>query len=174
MMRWYAVLTTPGRENKVRRDILQRLESLSKSRFVQEIVIPTQEVREHKGDEHVVKEQRILPGYLLLKGELREVQSHVKEVRGVRGFVGNDDHPAPMPQSEIDHILGRAGKADKTQVATAFQIGQTVKITDGPLADFTGEVSEVDERSGKITVLVQIFGRVTPTELDWRQVRKES
>lgn len=173
-MLWYALLTTPGHENKVKTDIMQRLANAGRSSHVREIAVPTQQVTEVRDGKKVVKEQRILPGYLLVQCALPLVHSDLKATKGVRGFAGPGGEPSALMQIEVDRMLGRGAKgAVAKKSAPAFEVGETVRITEGPLADFSGEISEVDNKADKLTVLVPIFGRTTPAEVSFAHVRKD-
>lgn len=174
-MKWYALQTNAGHENKVRTDLLQHLSNQGKSRHVKDIIAPTERITEVRDGQKVTREARLMPGYLLMLADLPLVYSIVKSTRGVRAFVGPGGEPSPLTQEEADRMLGRATAATTVkETAVQFAAGDVVRITAGPLADFTGEVSEVDPRSQKLTVLVAIFGRTTPAEVDWSQVRKDS
>jgi len=173
MMKWYTLLTTAGHENKVRTDLMQRLQNAGKDRYVREMVVPTRQVTEIKDGKKVVKEQRFMPGYLLVNIELPMVHGDILSTRGVRGFLGSQE-PVAMMQVEVDRLLGRGQNNGRTAAdAPSFKVGETVKIISGPLSDFTGEISEVDEKAAKLTVMVPIFGRPTPTEVEWSHVRKD-
>jgi transcriptional antiterminator NusG len=173
-LQWFILKTNNGHENKVRGNLIQKLDSSKKRQFVPQIVIPTEQVIEIKDGQKVPKEVRKYPGYLLVQARLPMVYSELKDTKGVRGFVGAGDEPAPLSAEEVAKMIGHAGRAPERSKAPAFKVGDTVRITSGPLVDFTGEISQVDTNSAKLTLLVPIFGRPTATEVEWSQVRKDS
>jgi transcriptional antiterminator NusG len=159
---------------------------------IRRIVIPTETVTEMKDNKKVDKEVRTMPGYLLVNMEVNEDSwGVVKGTPGVTGFVGNQTDPVPLAQSEVDRLLANAnvqasstqgagsgnqgGASPKSQpVVAQFSIGETVKVVSGPLSDFSGEIAEINEDAHKLKVLVSIFGRETPVEVGYDQVKKVS
>lgn len=191
MFSWYAINTYSGHENKVKQNLEHRIISMNQRQAIRRIVIPTETVTEIKDNKKVDKEVRTMPGYLLVNMEVNEDSwGVVKGTPGVTGFVGNQTDPVPLAQSEVDRLLANAnvaasstagggqssgGAASKTQpVVAQFSIGETVKVVSGPLSDFSGEIAEINEDAHKLKVLVSIFGRETPVEVGYDQVKKVS
>src|SRR5947209_26958 len=170
MFRWYAVNTYSGHENKVKQNLEHRVVSLGQQRNVRQIVIPTEQVSEMKDGQKVQIERRTMPGYVLVNMELNEDSwGLVKGTPGVTGFVGSK--PVPLSQTEIDRLLNRE-TAERPRTRAQFSIGESVKVISGPLSDFSGEISEINEDASKLKVLVSIFGRETPVEVGFDQVKK--
>jgi transcriptional antiterminator NusG len=192
MFSWYAINTYSGHENKVKQNLEHRVISMNQKTAIRRIVIPTETVTEMKDNQKVEKEVRTMPGYLLVNMELNEDSwGVVKGTPGVTGFVGSQTDPVPLAQSEVDRLLanadvqvsvgagaggGAGGGAASRQApaAAAFSIGETVKVVSGPLSDFSGEIAEINEDAHKLKVLVSIFGRETPVEVGYDQVKKVS
>jgi transcriptional antiterminator NusG len=172
MFRWYAVNTYSGHENKVKQNLEHRVVSLGQQRSVRHIVIPTEQVSEMKDGQKVQTERRTMPGYVLVNMDLNEDSwSLVKNTPGVTGFVGPQQKPVPLSQGEIDRLLNRE-TAERPRTRAQFSIGESVKVVSGPLSDFSGEISEINEDAAKLKVLVSIFGRETPVEVGFDQVKK--
>ncbi|MDO5044730.1 MAG: transcription termination/antitermination protein NusG [Coriobacteriia bacterium] len=171
--RWYVLHTYSGYENKVKTDILHRIESMGLEDQIFDIQIPMEEVTEIKeGGRRVTSEKKVLPGYVLIRMELDDrAWSAVRNTPGVTGFVGAEGKPVPLARDEYNKIMRRSSKGEiPKRTSTDLQVGETVKVTAGPLADFDGIISEVDVQSGKVKVMVSIFGRETPVELSFEQV----
>lgn len=142
--------------------------------MVRQIVIPTEQVVETKDGQKVTSERRVLPGYVLVQMEMTDDSwSLVKNTPGVTGFVGAANTPAPLSREEIDHLL-RVPTEQKVRSRADFEVGETVKVIAGPLSDFSGEIAEISPEQGRLKVLVSIFGRETPAELSFDQVKKLS
>ena len=172
MFRWYAVNTYSGHENKVRHNLQHRVESLGQQRRVRQIVIPTEQVSELKDGQKIQVERRTMPGYVLVNMDLNEDSWQlVKGTPGVTGFVGASNEPIPLTQAEVDRLLHRE-VAVRAPSRAQFAIGESVKVISGPLSDFSGEISEINEDAAKLKVLVSIFGRETPVEVGYDQVKK--
>ena len=172
MFRWYAVNTYSGHENKVKHNLEHRVISLGQQRNVRQVVIPTEQVSEMKDGQKVQVERRTMPGYVLVNMDLNEDSwSLVKDTPGVTGFVGAQQRPVPLSQAEIDRLLNREA-AERPRTRAQFQIGESVKVTSGPLSDFSGEISEINDDAARLKVLVSIFGRETPVEVGFDQVKK--
>jgi transcription termination/antitermination protein NusG len=172
MFRWYAVNTYSGHENKVKQNLEHRVVSLGQERNVRQIVIPTEQVSEMKDGQKVQTERRTMPGYVLVNMDLNEDSwTLVKGTPGVTGFVGAQQKPVPLSQGEIDRLLNRE-TAERPRTRAQFSIGESVKVVSGPLSDFSGEISEINEDAAKLKVLVSIFGRETPVEVGFDQVKK--
>ncbi len=176
MFRWYVVNTYSGHENKVKQNIEHRVTSLGQKRHLRQIHVPTETVVEIKDGEKKDKEKRTMPGYVLVNMELNEESwSLVKNTPGVTGFVGASNEPVPLTQPEVDRLLnpkGGPGAATKIPTKAQFNIGESVKVVSGPLSDFSGEISEINQDAAKLKVLVSIFGRETPVEVGFDQVKK--
>ena len=173
MFRWYAVNTYSGHENKVKQNLQHRVQSLGQERSVRQIVIPTEQISEIKDGQKVQTERRTMPGYVLVNMDLNEGSwSVVKGTPGVTGFVGASNKPVPLSQVEIDRLLNRDTATAPVRARAQYSIGETVKVVSGPLSDFSGEISEINEDAAKLKVLVSIFGRETPVEVGFDQVKK--
>ena len=180
--RWFVVHTYAGYENKVRTNLGSRIQSMNMEDRIYEVVIPMEDVIEFKGGKKVVVQKKVFPGYLLVRCELDDDSWHVvRDTPGVTGFVGLGTKPTPLSRREVEDILqvkaevagatGGSG-AKKTRPALAFEEGETVRVKEGPFADFSGQIAEINEDQLKLKVLVNIFGRETPVELEFSQVAK--
>jgi transcriptional antiterminator NusG len=173
MFRWYVVNTYSGHENKVKHNLEHRVVSLHQQRAVRQIVVPTESVSEMKDNQKVTVEKRTMPGYVLVQMDLNEDSwSLVKGTPGVTGFVGASNEPVPLTQAEVDRLLHTEPIEERRRSRAQFSIGEAVKVVSGPLSDFSGEISEVNEDAQKLKVLVSIFGRETPVEVGFDQVKK--
>jgi transcription termination/antitermination protein NusG len=173
MFRWYVVNTYSGHENKVKQNLEHRVVSLGQQRAVRNVVVPTESVSEMKDNQKVTVEKRTMPGYVLVNMELNEDSwGVVKGTPGVTGFVGASQEPVPLTQVEVDRLLHKTDVATAPRTRAQFQIGESVKVVSGPLSDFSGEISEINEDASKLKVLVSIFGRETPVEVGFDQVKK--
>ena len=172
MYRWYVVNTYSGHENKVKQNLEHRVVSLNQKRAVRQVVVPTETVTEMKDNQKVPVEKRTMPGYVLVNMELTDDSWQlVKGTPGVTGFVGASNEPVPLTQPEVDRLLHRE-VAQKVATKAQFSIGESVKVVSGPLSDFSGEISEINQDAAKLKVLVSIFGRETPVEVGYDQVKK--
>ena len=172
MYRWYVVNTYSGHENKVKQNLEHRVVSLNQKRAVRQVVVPTETVSEMKDNQKVSVEKRTMPGYVLVNMELNDDSWQlVKGTPGVTGFVGASNEPVPLTQPEVDRLLHRE-VAQKVATKAQFSIGESVKVISGPLSDFSGEISEINQDAAKLKVLVSIFGRETPVEVGFDQVKK--
>ena len=174
--KWYVLHTYSGYENKVRQNLLQRIETMGLEDKVFKIEIPTETVTEIKeGGRRIEAEKKVLPGYVLVRMELdNDSWAAVRNTPGVTGFAGSQGKPEALTRDEYNKIMGvgkvRPGVPKKT--STSIEIGQTVKVVSGPFIDFDGTVAEVMPEAGKVRVMVSIFGRETPVELSFDQVAK--
>lgn len=170
--RWFVVHTYSGHENKVANTLKQRVESMNLTNEVLEILVPTQnKIKISRGEKQAVAE-KIFPGYLLVKMILTDnAWLTVRTTSGVTGFVGIGNKPTPVSKKEIETIL-KFMEMEAPKYKAAFSVGEAVKIIEGPFSDFLGTVNHIDEEKGKVRVLVSIFGRETPVELDLLQVKK--
>ena len=172
MFKWYVVNTYSGHENKVKQNLEHRVVSLNQKRNVRQVVVPTESVSEMKDNQKVTVEKRTMPGYVLVNMDLNEDSwGLVKNTPGVTGFVGASNEPVPLTQAEVDRLLHKE-VAVRERTRAQFQIGESVKVISGPLSDFSGEISEINEDAAKLKVLVSIFGRETPVEVGYDQVKK--
>jgi len=172
MFRWYAVNTYSGHENKVKHNLEHRVVSLNQKRNVRQVVIPTEVVSEMKDGQKVQSEKRTMPGYVLVNMEMNDdTWTLVKNTPGVTGFVGSRDKPLPLSKPEVDRLMHRE-TAERPRTRAQFSIGESVKVISGPLSDFSGEIAEINEDAAKLKVLVSIFGRETPVEVGYDQVKK--
>lgn len=169
---WYAIHTYAGYENAVARNLKQRIESLNMEDKIFAVIVPTEKKIKVKGGKRVEEEEKIYPGYILVDMAVTDDSWYVvRNTPRVTGFVGSGVHPVPLNQKEIDTLFARM---DSTTVKHNIDlvIDDAVKIGDGPFKDLEGKVSEVDLERGKVKVLVSMFGRETPVELDFLQVKK--
>ena len=172
MYRWYVVNTKSGHEKKVKQNLEHRIVSLGQARAVRQIVVPTETVSEMKENQKVSVEKRTMPGYVLVNMELNDDSwTLVKGTPGVTGFVGASNEPVPLTQAEVDRLLHRE-TAERPRTKAQFSIGESVKVVSGPLSDFSGEIAEINQDAAKLKVLVSIFGRETPVEVGFDQVKK--
>ena len=174
MFRWYVINTYSGHENKVKTNLEHRIESMNQRSRFRRVVVPTEQVIETKDGQKVQAEKRTLPGYVLVNMDMTdEAWTVVKNTPGVTGFVGAGAKPVPLAQSEVDRIL-HTGRADgeRPRAQVEYQLGESVKVTSGPLSDFDGEVVDVNADQQKLKVLVDIFERQVPVELTFDQVKK--
>ncbi len=168
--KWYVVHTYSGHENKVAVTLKQRVEAAGFTDRIFKIFIPHQEkIVISEGKKRSVDE-RLLPGYVIVQMVMNDDTWHiVRSTRGVTGFVGTGSNPTPLPESEVKALM-KFTKMETPKFEAKFNVGDSVKITDGPFAEFLGKVDEVNEEQGKVRVLVSVFGRETPVELDFMQV----
>lgn len=170
--KWYVLHTYAGHENKVAETLQQRIETMGLEELIFEFLIPTQEkIRVRRGQRETVKE-KIFPGYMLVRMKLTdESWLATRTTQGVTGFVGVGNKPTPLPKHEVEAIQKFMSQGAPSYKAD-FTVGEAVKIVDGPFNEFIGSVDNIDPEKGKVTVLVSIFGRETPVELDFLQVSK--
>ena len=172
MFRWYVINTYSGHENKVKNNLEHRVETMGARQRVRQVTVPTEQVSEIKDGQRVSVEKRTMPGYVLVNMDLNEDSWQVvKGTPGVTGFVGASNEPIPLTQAEVDRLLHRE-VAVRAPSRAQFAIGESVKVISGPLSDFSGEISEINEDAAKLKVLVSIFGRETPVEVGYDQVKK--
>jgi len=169
---WYVVHSYSGYENKVKKNLEHRIESLEMQDKIFDVVVPTEEEIELKDGQRRTVERRIFPGYILVDMLMDEDSWYVvRNTPGVTGFVGSIRKPTPLRQRDVDRILKRM-RAETPRVKVTFRHGQKVRIADGPFEDFVGAVDEIYPDKGKVRILVSFFGRETPVELDFLQVEK--
>ncbi len=172
--KWYVLHTYSGYENKVKTNLETRIETMGLENNVFDIKIPTETVTEIKdGGKRVDSVKKIFPGYVLVRMELDDRSwAAVRNTPGVTGFVGSDGQPAPLTREEYNKIMKRSSREAPKKTSSNIEVGQSVKVISGPLADFDGIVSEVSPEAGKVKVMVSIFGRETPVELSFDQVSR--
>jgi transcriptional antiterminator NusG len=172
MFRWYVINTYSGHENKVKHNIEHRVSTMEQQSNIRQVVVPTEQISEMKNGQKIQTERRTMPGYVLVNMEMTDdAWGLVKNTPGVTGFVGSRNKPIPLSQPEVDRLLHRE-TAERPRARAQFTIGETVKVIAGPLSDFSGEIAEINEDAAKLKVLVSIFGRETPVEVGYDQVKK--
>jgi transcriptional antiterminator NusG len=172
--RWYVLHVYSGFENKVKETIIDKAAKKGLSERVADIMVPTEEVVEMKRGQKVNAERKFFPGYVLAKLDMSDDVWHmIKDTPKVTGFLGAANKPAPITEKEAARLLNQIQEGvERPRQAVQFDIGEEVKVADGPFASFTGVVEEVDEEKGRLKVSVSIFGRATPVELEYGQVEK--
>ena len=174
--KWYIVHAYSNFEKKVAAAILERARTEGLDGFIEDLEVPTEEVVEVVRNKKRTREKTYFPGYVLMKADLNDAVYHlVKDTPKVTGFLGADGgkKPLPVPQREVDRILGTAEEAaERPRPTVQFEIGEQVRVNDGPFQSFEGAVEEVDEENARLKVMVSIFGRETPVELEYDQVDK--
>jgi transcription termination/antitermination protein NusG len=175
---WYVLHSYAGYENKVKTNLESRIASMNMEERIFEVIIPMEEVIEFKNGKKVVVQKKVFPGYLLARLDLNDDSWYVvRNTPGVTGFVGSGAKPTPLSRREVENILQVKVDADgtparKTRPRLEYEVGESVRVKEGPFADFTGTIDDINEIQLKLKVLVNIFGRETPVELDFAQVAK--
>ena len=169
---WYVVHTYSGHEYKVTKALKQRVKTMGLSDKVFEVIIPLKDKFAIRKGKKIKKQEKVFPGYILVKMTMSDnAWLVVRTTPGVTGFVGASKKPQPISEKEVENILATITEG-KAEYKAKFSVGEAVKITDGPFSEFLGTVEEVDKQRGKLKVLVSIFGRETPVEVDFLQVSK--
>lgn len=176
---WYVIHTYSGYENKVKANLEHRIETMDARGLILQVVIPTEDEIEIRDGQRRTVSKKIFPGYVLVQMiELKEGDEAsnkawyvVRNTPGVTGFVGSGARPVPLDDTEVKQIL-RQMRVEEPRVKVGFQVGQSVRIIDGPFIDFAGQVNEINLEKGKVKVLVSFFGRETPVELDFLEVER--
>ncbi len=169
---WYVVHSYSGYENKVKKNLEHRIESMGMQDCIFQVVVPTEEEVELRDGQRRTTQRRVFPGYILVQMIMTDDSWYVvRNTPGVTGFVGSGTRPTPLSQEEVDKILQRM-ESQAPKIKVSFKTGQKVRIVDGPFVDFMGTVDEINMEKGKVWVLVSFFGRETPVELDFLQVEK--
>lgn len=173
-MRWYIVHAYSNFERKVAESIKERAESAGLGDQFEEVLVPMEEVVEMRRGRKVASERKFFPGYVLVKMELSDETYHlIKDTPKVTGFLGTDNKPIPISEEEAGRILQQVQEGvERPKPSVTFEIGEQVRVADGPFASFNGLVEEVDEERARLKVAVSIFGRATPVELEYAQVEK--
>ncbi len=170
--RWYVIHTYSGYENKVKQNLEHRIESMEMSDQIFRVVVPTEEEIEIKNGQRRTVNKKVFPGYVLVQMKLTDDSWYVvRNTPGVTGFVGLGTRPTPLEDSEVKAILKQM-EEEAPKVRVNYQVGQAVKITDGPFTDFEGTVDAIDQEKGRVRVMVSFFGRDMPVELDFLQVMR--
>jgi transcription termination/antitermination protein NusG len=176
MSRWYIIHAYSGFENKVRESLMAEATRMGLEQFVEAIEVPTEQVTEVRRGKKVQSERKFMPGYVLAKLEMTDQVYHlVKNTPKVTGFLGSSGKPQPIPDAEAARMLNtkeETAAQPKQQIKVDYEIGDSVKVLDGPFASFNGLVEELDFDKAKVKVSVSIFGRATPVELDFEQVER--
>jgi transcriptional antiterminator NusG len=175
-LQWFALHANTGHENKVKRNIEMAIKSNHMEDHFGDVLVPIQEVTEMKNGKRVTTKRKFLPGYLLVEMLMsKETQHFINSVPGVTGFIGGTPlKPQPVPQEEVDRILGRIkepGEA-KDMIEIPYHVGDSVQVMDGPFTDWVGIINEINHEKGKLKVMISIFGKDTPVELDFLQVKQ--
>jgi len=177
---WFVIHTLAGQEQKVKDSIEKRLKSEEMTEYIQEVLVPMEKVAEVRAGKKTVTTRKLYPGYVFILMDLLDEDNRVKDrpwyfirdTQGIIGFVGGD-RPAPTPPEEIESIKNQISESEDTEKPKVqFDMGETIKINDGPFLNFSGVIEEVDPDKGKLKVTVNIFGRNTPVELEYWQVEK--
>ncbi len=176
--RWYIIHAYSGQEDRVKKNLEQRIQTMDVKDKIFQVIVPTEEEMEYKDGQKKINLKQIFPGYILVQMEMDDDSWYVvRNTPGVTGFVSAEDEsdnrpkPVPLEQEEVDHILNQI-RSDEPRIKVGFASGQTIRVTEGPFIDFMGVVDEVYPDRLKIKVLVSFFGRETPVELDFLQVEK--
>lgn len=180
-MKWYVIRVVSGQEKKIKSYLETEIERENLKDFIPQVLIPTEKVFELRNGKKKMRERNFFPGYILISADLTHGEAHhvVTSIPGVIGFLGNNSagaskEPVALRQSEVNRILGKVDESDdfEEKLDTPYIIGESVKVMDGPFSGFTGNVEEVFEERKKLNVMVKIFGRNTPVELNYMQVEK--
>ncbi len=171
---WYVIHTYSGHENKVKASLEERLSAAGLRDRVGEILVPTEDVVEIKGGKRKVSSRKFFPGYLLIEMEMGDdIWYVIKNTPKVTGFLGGTKEPTPLSEEEVAQILEHMrGEATEPKPKVSFEVGENVRVIDGPFTNFTGVIREVHPERGKLKVMVSIFGRSTPVELEFLQVER--
>jgi len=173
-MKWYVVHTYSGQENRAKASLEERIRSASLEEFFGDILVPTEQVVDTSRGKKRTQNRKFFPGYMLVKMELNQATWHlVKSVPKVTGFVGGTTNPPSIPEKEVERLTRQIETGTlQPKPKHTFEEGENVKVVDGPFANFTGVVEDVNPEKGRLRVLVTIFGRFTPVELEFTQVEK--
>ncbi len=170
--RWFVVHTYSGYEERVKKNLEQRIKLMDSSGDISQVVVPTEEEVEVRAGQRRTVARKLLPGYVLVEMKMTDQSWNVvRNTPGVTSFVGSGSKPVPLREEEVNQILKRM-TAETPRIKVGFKPGQSVRVTDGPFIDFVGTVDEINTAKGKVKVLPSLFGRDTPVELDFLQVEK--
>jgi len=169
---WFVIHTYSGYEERVKKNLAQRIRFMDSDGEISQVVIPTEDEIEVRAGKKRTVSKKILPGYVLIQMRMSDQSWRiVRNTPGVTGFVGSGDKPVPLQEGEVSQIL-RQMEAEAPKIKIGFREGQSVRVTDGPFVDFIGAVDSINSEKGKVKVLLSLFGRETPVELDFLQVEK--
>lgn len=169
-LRWFIVNTYSGHEKKVAAQIQQRIKANGLEEQITEVLVPTQEKIVAQGGKKKTVEEKIFPGYVLIHMQMNDQTWHVvRNTEGVTGFVGPSKKPTPLSEEEVKAIMAFS-EVTQTGYQASFRVGESVRVVEGPFKDFIGKIEEINEAKGQVTVLLSIFGRETPVQLDFLQV----
>ncbi|MCS6839241.1 MAG: transcription termination/antitermination protein NusG [Roseiflexaceae bacterium] len=170
--RWYVIHTYSGYENKVKQNLLHRIETMEMRDQIFNVIVPTEEEIEIKNGQRRTVQKKVFPGYVLVQMKMNDNSWYVvRNTPGVTSFVGHGNKPTPLEEEEVKAILKQM-EQEAPKVKVSYQVGQAVKIIDGPFTDFEGIVDAIDHERGRVRVLVSFFGREAPVELDFLQVTR--
>jgi len=174
MKKWYVVHTQTGSEEKAKAGLQKRMQTTALKNYIEEIVVPTEQVSEVRGGKKRISERKFFPGYVIIKMEMNKESWYlVKTTPGITGFIGMGRKPTPITEEEVKVILRRTEDTEvKPTPKTTFEVGESIRIAEGPFANFNGSVTEIYPERGKLKVSVSVFGRSTPVELEYWQVEK--
>ncbi len=174
MQNWYIVQTFSGFEQKVSETLKEMIKSKGLNEKISEVLVPMHEVTEVKRGKRVQRKKKYFPSYVIVKMEMnKELYHMIKNIQKVTGFLGTTGKPVPVNDNEIQRILGQVSESAVNQKSgISFEIGEKVKVCDGPFASFNGLIEEIDEEKSRLKVSVSIFGRATPVDLEFNQVEK--
>lgn len=172
--RWYAVHVLSNFEKRVAESVRETIAQKGLEDEIEEVLVPTEEVTEVRRGKKVTTERRFMPGYVLVKMEMTDrAYLHIIDTNRVTGFLGPQGKPSPLQDAEVNRILNVVEEgAERPRPTITFQIGEEIRVTDGPFESFSGMVEEIDEENARLKVTVSIFGRATPVELEYSQVAK--
>lgn len=169
---WYVIHTYSGHEERVKKNLEQRVKLIDSGDEIYQIIVPTEEEVEVRGGQRRTVAKKILPGYVMVQMKMSDQSLNiVLNTPGVTGFVGSGNKPVPLKMDEVNQILKQM-ESETPRIKVGFKQGQSVRVTDGPFAEFVGIVDEISAEKGKVKVLLSLFGRETPVELDFLQVEK--
>ena len=169
---WYVIHTYSGYENKVKQNLMHRIETMEMQEQIFRVIVPTEEEIEIKNGQRRTVHKKVFPGYVLVQMRMNDNSWYVvRNTPGVTSFVGHGNRPTPLEESEVKAILKQM-EEEAPKVRVSYQVGQAIKITDGPFTDFEGLVDAIDHERGRVRVLVSFFGREAPVELDFLQVTR--
>ncbi|MDG1432234.1 MAG: transcription termination/antitermination protein NusG [Paracoccaceae bacterium] len=173
--RWYSISVLSNFEKKIAEQIKVAVEDAGLENEIEEVLVPTEEVIEVRRGKKITAERRFMPGYVLVRMEMSDQGYHlINSINRVTGFLGPQGRPLPMRDAEVNQILNRVEEgAEAPKLLISFEIGERVKVNDGPFEDFDGMIEDVDEDNQRLKVSVSIFGRETPVELEFTQVTKQ-
>ncbi|MCB0819910.1 MAG: transcription termination/antitermination factor NusG [Bacteroidetes bacterium] len=174
--KWYVVRAVSGKEKKVKEYIDSEIVHHKISDYISQVLIPTEKVYQIRNGKKISKERSYFPGYIMIEANMvGEIPHILKNIPGVIGFLGDKGDPIPLRPAEVNRILGKVDELSETdaEISIPFIVGETVKVIDGPFNSFSGTIEEINEEKKKLIVMVKIFGRKTPLELNYMQVEKE-